>query len=181
MFSTKVVPFAFMAPARLGNDESVVDARDTQNTQMANYIITPPNQFNINRTTQIATSQPGVMFSSGALQSSPDGANIDLSSAQLYASGLNRPPGHINLTPRIFATVPYLGRGTVDTDVEQVLRCGQSQTSRPSVVLISEKNFSKYSQMPLLPELQQRFADSSNYIEQDANPDWVRGGINAHD
>jgi hypothetical protein len=62
-----------------------------------------------------------------------------------------------------------------------MLRCGQAQTSRPSIALLSEKNFTKYYQTPLLPELQQRFTDTSRYIEQDANPDWVRGGINAHD
>lgn len=167
-----------MAPSRLGNEPVIVDARDTQNSSMASYNITPPMPFSLSQTSQMATSQPGVMYSSAG---SLDGANVDLSSAQLYSSGLNRPPGHITLTPRLFATVPYLGRGTVDTDVEQMLRCGQAQTSRPSIALLSEKNFTKYYQTPLLPELQQRFTDTSRYIEQDANPDWVRGGINAHD
>ena len=175
---SKIVPFAFMAPARIGNDQLIVDTKDIQNADMASYQITPPTAYNLNETSLLATSQPGLIYSSGAGGSAPYGSNIDLSSA-VRGHGLDRPPGHISLTPRMFATVPYLGRGTVDTDAEQLLRTGQSQSSRPSVALLTEKNFSRYSQMPLLPEAKQRFADTSRYIEQDADSNWVRGGYNA--
>ena len=95
-----------------------------------------------------------------------------------FIGGLNtHPKCRIDLFQRPFATVPYLGRGSVDPVVESQIMQGDSITNRRSVTHVTEKSFLKHHNTPLIPEVQQSIQNPNYLVEGVASKGWVRGGI----
>ena len=78
---------------------------------------------------------------------------------------------------RPYLTVPYLGKGNVDINQETFILQGEQQVNKKSINQHSEQSFMKYSNIPMIPSLQNSITDPSHIIEDDASRGWIRGGV----
>jgi hypothetical protein len=122
----------------------------------------------------LATTQPGIMYN-GGYNSGAGGCNIDESSMLQIGTIQTNPRCRIDLFQRPFATVPYLGRGSVNPVMEAQIQQGEQIVNKRSVNNLSEKSYIKYHQTPLLPAVQEKIKNST--IESDASQGWIRGGV----
>jgi hypothetical protein len=159
-------------------DSCCVDQSTIQDVAACNYMT--QNYFasdcSLKKPIELATSQPGIMYN-GGYGSGSNGCNIDDSSKLLIGSINCHPRCQIDLFHRPFATVPYLGRGSVNPVMESQIQQGEQIVNKRSVNNLSEKSYIKYHQTPLLPAVQERITDPSKKIESIASDGWVRGGI----
>ena len=123
---------------------------------------------------QLATTQPGIMYN-GGYNSGAGGCNIDTSSMLQIGTIQTNTRCRIDLFQRPFATVPFLGRGSVNPVMESQIQQGEQLVNKRSVNNLSEKSYIKYHQTPLLPAVKQRMDTSK--IENDASSGWIRGGV----
>jgi hypothetical protein len=173
-----VSDFTFNNISRLGNDECCIDQNSIQNTiassyMLQNYFITDSTMKNpIN----LATSQPCINYK-GCQNMSAGGSNIDDSSKLLIGTIQTHPKCHISLFQRPFATVPYLGRGTVCPILESQLLQGDLLTNKKSISQLSEKSYSNYKNTPLLPSIKNTITNPEKCVEESAHPNFIRGGM----
>lgn len=170
--------YTFDNPSRIGLDNCNISQTDIQNVSSCNYMT--QNYFasdcSMKNVKALATTQPGIMYN-GGYNSSSCGSNIDDSSKLLIGTIQTHPKCHIDLFQRPFATVPYLGRGSVNPVIESQILQGEQIVNKRSTNNLSEKSYIKYHQTPLLPAVKERINKSSNKIENDASNGWIRGGI----
>ena len=171
-----VSSYTFNNISRLGLDQCNKSQTDIQNVASCNY--STQNYFasdcTMKNAKSLATSQPGIMYN-GGYNSGAGGCNIDDSSKLQIGSIQTHPRCHIDLFQRPFATVPYLGRGSVNPIMESQIQQGEQIVNKKSTSNLSEKSFIKYHQTPLLPAVQEKIKNSS--IESDASQGWIRGGV----
>jgi hypothetical protein len=105
------------------------------------------------------------------------GSNIDDSSKLLIGGIQTHPRSRIDLFGRPFATVPYLGRGSVDPLLEAQIQQGEAVTNKRSVTRLTEKSHLKYHTTPLIPEVKQNIQNPNQMIESVASEGWIRGGV----
>jgi hypothetical protein len=170
--------YTFDQSSRIGNDDCCISQTDIQNVASCNYLT--QNYFasdcSMKNPIELATSQPGIMYS-GGYNTGAGGCNIDDSSKLLIGTIQTHPKSNINLFHRPFATVPYLGRGSVNPVMESQIQQGEQIVNKRSVNTLSEKSYIKYYQTPLLPAVQEKFNNSATKIENDASDGWIRGGV----
>jgi len=170
--------YTFDKSSRIGNDDCCISQTDIQNVASCNY--STQNFFasdcSMKNPIELATSQPGIMYN-GGYNSGAGGCNIDYSSDLLIGTIQTHPKSNINLFHRPFATVPYLGRGSVNPVMESQIQQGEQIVNKRSVNTLSEKSYIKYHQTPLLPAVQDKFNNSATKIEGDASDGWIRGGV----
>ena len=171
-----IYSYTFDSPSRIGLDDCNKSQTDIQNVASCNY--TTQNYFasdcTMKNAKSLATSQPGIMYN-GGYNSGAGGCNIDDSSKLQIGSIQTHPRCHIDLFQRPFATVPYLGRGSVNPIMESQIQQGEQIVNKKSTSNLSEKSYIKYHQTPLLPAVQEKIKNSS--IESDASQGWIRGGV----
>lgn len=170
--------YTFDNISRIGNDNCNIDQNSIQNTQAANYLL--QNYFasdcSMRKPIDLATSQPGVMYNGGYMTGA-GGCNINESSNLQIGTIQTHPRCRIDLFHRPFATVPYLGRGSVNPIMESQIQQGEQLVNKKSVNPLSETSYIKYHQTPLLPAIQQRIDNPANQIENVASSGWIRGGV----
>jgi len=170
--------YTFNNLSRIGLDDCCVSQTDMQNVASCNYIT--QNYFSadcsMKNPISLATTQPGIMYN-GGFNSSSCGSNIDDSSKLQIGSIQTHPRCHIDLFQRPFATVPYLGRGSVNPIMESQIQQGEQNVNKKSTSNLSEKSYIKYHQTPLLPAVQERINNPANQIENVASDGWIRGGV----
>lgn len=171
-----IYSYTFDSPSRIGLDDCNKSQTDIQNVASCNY--TTQNYFasdcSMKNPINLATSQPGIMYN-GGYNSGSGGCNIDDSSKLQIGSIQTHPRCHIDLFQRPFATVPYLGRGSVNPIMESQIQQGEQIVNKKSTSNLSEKSYIRYHQTPLLPAVQEKIKNSS--IESDASQGWIRGGV----
>jgi hypothetical protein len=170
--------YTFNNLSRIGLDECNLSQTDIQNIASCNY--STQNYFaadcSMKRPIDLATTQPGIMYN-GGYNVGAGGCNINDSSQLQIGSIQTNPRCRIDLFHRPFATVPYLGRGSVNPIMESQIQQGEQIVNKKSTNPLAEKSFIKYHQTPLLPAVQQRINNPANQIESVASDGWVRGGI----
>jgi len=170
--------YTFDQMSRIGNDDCCISQTDIQNVASCNY--TTQNYFasdcSMKNPIELATSQPGIMYN-GGYNTGAGGCNIDESSKLQIGTIQTHPKSNINLFHRPFATVPFLGRGSVNPVMESQIQQGEQITNKRSVNTLSEQSYIKYYQTPLLPAVQDKFNNSATKIENDASDGWIRGGV----
>jgi hypothetical protein len=124
----------------------------------------------------LATTQPGIMYNCG-YQVGAGGCNINDSSKLQIGTIQTHPRCRIDLFQRPFATVPYLGRGSVNPVIEAQILQGEQLTNKRSINNLSEKSYIKYHQTPLLPAIKKMINNPANQIENVASNGWIRGGV----
>ena len=168
--------YTFDNMSRIGLDECCKSQSDLQNVNSANYMLQNYHlsDCSMKNTINLATTQPGIMYN-GGFNSNFCGTNIDTNSKLLIGTIQTHPRCHIDLFQRPFATVPYLGRGSVNPIMESQIQQGEQIVNKKSTSNLSEKSYIKYHQTPLLPAVQEKIKNSS--IESDASQGWIRGGV----
>jgi hypothetical protein len=168
--------YTFENMSRIGSDECCISQTDLQNIGYANYML--QNYFasdcSMKSPMALATSQPGVFYS-GGYNSGAGGCNIDASSDLQIGSIQTHPKSKLDLFHRPFATVPFLGRGSVNPIMEAQIMQGEMLVNKRSVNNTSEKSYFKYQETPLLASVKQRI--DNNAATNDMPNGWVRGGV----
>jgi hypothetical protein len=170
--------YTFNNLSRMGLDDCNLSQTDIQNVASCNY--STQNYFasdcSMRKPIDLATSQPGVMYNGGYMTGA-GGCNINESSNLQIGTIQTHPRCRIDLFHRPFATVPYLGRGSVNPIMESQIQQGEQLVNKKSVNPLSETSYIKYHQTPLLPAIQQRIDNPANQIENVASSGWIRGGV----
>ena len=173
---SNVSNYTFESMSRIGSDECSTSQSELQNIGHANYML--QNYFASDCTMKapvtLATSQPGVFYSGGH-STGAGGCNIDDSSNLQIGSIQTHPKSKLDLFHRPFATVPFLGRGSVNPVMEAQIMQGELLVNKRSVNNLSEKSYIKYHQTPLLASVKERI-DNSAATKDSANG-WIRGGM----
>ena len=173
-----VSSYVFDNMSRIGLDDCNKSQTDIQNVASCNY--TTQNYFasdcSMKNPISLATTQPGIMYN-GGYNVGAGGCNIDDSSNLQIGTIQTHPKCHIDLFQRPFATVPYLGRGSVNPIIESQIMQGEQLVNKRSVNNLSEKSYIKYHQTPLLPAIKEQMNNPANQIENVASEGWIRGGV----
>mgnify|MGYP003976089791 CR=1 FL=1 len=161
------------------NDECATTAREMQNNSFGSYMTT--NFFESSKCMKnpinFATSQPAVFYNGGHEGS----CDVDVNS-QLKLGGIQtHPKCKISLLQRPFATVPYLGKGPHNPELEAELQQGKFISERKSVSTVSDKNTLEYQYTPQVPSLSASIQNPSNLVEEVAAEGWIRGGVPTKD
>jgi hypothetical protein len=173
-----VSDFTFNGLSRISEDGCCIDQNSIQNSESCSYTL--QNYFaqdcNMKNVRALATTQPGINYS-GGYGLGAGGCNVDDSSNLLIGGIQTHPKSRIDLFGRPFATVPFLGRGSVDPILEAQIQQGEAITSKRSVTRLTEKSYLKYHTTPLIPEIKQTIQNPSLMIEGMASEGWIRGGV----
>ena len=173
-----VSDFTFNGMSRLSQDSCCIDQNSIQNSQSCSYLL--QNYFaqdcSMKNAKALATTQPCINYS-GGYGLGAGGCNVDDSSNLLIGGIQTHPKSRIDLFGRPFATVPFLGRGSVDPILEAQIQQGESITNKRSVTRLGEKSHMKYHTTPLIPEVKQNIQNPSLMIEGMASEGWIRGGV----
>lgn len=173
-----VSSYIFDNMSRIGLDACCKSQTDIQNVDSCNYTL--QNYFasdcSMKKPIDLATTQPGIMYN-GGFNSGAGGCNIDTSSKLQIGTIQTHPRCRIDLYQRPFATVPYLGRGSVNPVMEAQIQQGEQLVNKRSVNNLSEKSYIKYHQTPLLPAVKERLNNPATSVEGVASQGWVRGGV----
>jgi hypothetical protein len=170
--------YTFDNMSRIGLDSCSIDQTTIQNMSYANYML--QNYFvsdcTMKKPIDLATSQPGIFYSGGNSVAA-GGCNINDSSNLQIGTIQTHPKCRIDLFQRPFATVPILGRGSVNPIIEAQIQQGESLVNKRSINQLSEKSYMKYSNTPLLPSIKESMSNPANYVESVASAGWIRGGV----
>jgi len=173
-----VTNFTFDNMSRIGSDVCYQDQETIQNIQACNYTL--QNYFaddcTMRKPIDLATTQPGIMYNGPSCVGS-GGCVVDTSSKLLLGGLVTHPRCKIDLFQRPFATVPYLGRGSVDPILESQIQQGELLTNKRSVTRLPEKSYLKYTSTPLLSDIKDRVTNPAYCVEGVASEGWIRGGV----
>ena len=162
---------------RLGDDPCGISDRDLQNQKIGSYLT--QNHFEkwcgMETPIDFATSQPNVFYS-GSNQLGINGCNVNTNS-ELKLTNLTRSKCKINLLERPFLTVPYLGRGSCNVDLESQIQHGDMLINKKSVNTTSETSHINYRHYPLIPSIESTVTNPENLVEDSAADGWIRGGV----
>ena len=170
--------YTFNNLSRIGLDSCCVDQNTIQDVASCNYMTQNffSSDCSMKKPIDLATTQPGIMYN-GGFSLGAGGCNINDSSKLQIGTIQTHPRCRIDLFHRPFATVPYLGRGSVNPVMESQIQQGDQNINKRSVNNLSEKSYIKYHQTPLLPAVKERINNPANQIESVASNGWVRGGV----
>ena len=175
-----VFPYTFDNLSRIGNDSCSLDQRNIQNNSASNYVVENYYPYcPMTNAIDFATKQPNINYT-GSHQVGINGCNITENSELRYTK-VSKPACKINLQERPYLTVPYLGRGKVDPVLERQIRAGDKELNKKSLNPSTEYNLSEKHNYPLIDELRNNINDPSNYIEESADNNWIRGGMSSRE
>ena len=162
--------------SRIGFDSADMTNRHKQNVESANYVLENYNAYNsVNNAVNLSTRQPNV-FISGSPGGGINRNNIDIDS-MLQLTKLTKGPERNIYQERLFSSVPYLGKGPSNVDIEDHLINGDLNMNRKSMDPNSEVSQLNHIYYPLIPSLEARINNPANSVEGVAAEGWIRGGI----
>ena len=127
------------------------------------------------RDIMFSTQQPGLIVNGNSRGLGLGANSVEDESKLLWKSEGQRPLEKLQLFPRPFLTVPYLGRGSCDPNIESQLMQGESVRGKKSVSTVMEQNFLPLDQYPLDDGKRNDISSAKN-IQELAFDGWVRGG-----
>jgi hypothetical protein len=152
--------------------------RDLQNVKFNNYMVS--NYFSekvSDAQIQFATSQPSMVLNADNGISS----SVINDYSKLLLGNEERPLEKLNLMPRPFITVPYLGKGSCDPTLEAQLIQGESVSDRKSVTNLSEVTYMDINQYPMQNDIRNSVNNPNYLVEESAMNGWIRGGASTRD
>ena len=156
----------FQQTGRIGNDTCDLSQRAAQNKSAISYMVNPVKptgtgmNFGLNNNMQMKNSH---------------------STAGLANGLITKQKERISLKERQFLTVPYLGKGRHNVDLETQLRTHKWEPNCKSANPSSEKNLSDYQQTPMLQDLRSSITNPRFLVEEAADKNWRRGGESSRD
>ena len=165
---------------RIGADKSDNSQRNISNTKYGNYILENhlPNGNSDNHV-NFATANHAINFKN-SLGGLPAEA-VDYDSLLSIKQQQQREFEKLQLHQRPFVTIPYLGKGGANPDMESKLRQGEVISDRKSTSTVMDKSYIDYESYPLMDEVKNRVNDPSKSIEELAMNGWKRGGISTRE
>jgi hypothetical protein len=127
----------------------------------------------------IAMNEPTITYRDGYGWTGKDGCNIDADSQMRNAPNLTNMRVIQQLYTRPYTTVPYMGRGTTDTELESIMQSGEDTSQKKQCNTLSGIYIDRF--VPLVPCLQQNVQNPVHLVEEVARKDWVRGGVPSRD
>ena len=170
--------YEFHHTGRLDSDETDKTQQNMQNTKFANYMLSNYVSENILSPSYIDFESRNLLMTTG----NPTGPGIsgdviDVNSELTMNYVIERPFQKLDLNPRPFLTIPYLGRGSCDPDTETKIKQGEYFFDKKSVNTIMDKNFTNRSiSFPVSDS-----EPNENMLEEAALNGWVRGGSRTRD
>jgi hypothetical protein len=177
---TSISEYTFNNIGRIGADKNDNSQRNLSNTKHLNYSLA--NHYSANSSdshVKFATSNLGISYKN-SLGGLP-GNMVDFDSSLSIKKDSDRHFEKLQLHQRPFASVPYLGRGGLDADIESKLMQGESISERKSASTVMEKQYIDYNEYPLMHDVKSRINDPTNSIEELALEGWTRGGLPTRD
>jgi hypothetical protein len=113
----------------------------------------------------------GLAFGNGL-----SGEAVDADSFLTLKTQEERPYEKLQLSQRIFSTVPYMGRGFSNPMLESQLQQGETIRGKQSVSTVTEQSFLNYTLYPTDDKMKEHVSNPSFTIEESALNGWVRGG-----
>jgi hypothetical protein len=162
--------------SRLNDDINAIRARERESVNVGeNRIYNFYQQRNINSSVDAATQEQAIMFQDGY---GVNQRNIDVDSQLRINQTQTNPRSrlNVNLNQRTFLSVPYMGRGRGDQYVESQLQQRPFVRVRPSFSSVTTQGF-KNVFIPQIPEVKNYIRNPKNFIQEEADSEWVRGGI----
>ena len=131
--------YTFDNMSRIGLDECSLSQDMIQNVSACNYMTQNffASDCSMKKPIDLATTQPGIMYN-GGYNVGAGGCNINDSSKLQIGTIQTNPRCRIDLFHRPFATVPYLGRGSVNPVIESQMLQGEQNNNKRSVNNLSE-------------------------------------------
>ena len=162
--------------SRIGSDNCDLTNKSIQNTKASNYLLENYSAYSpVTSAFNLAMSQPNV-FLNGSPSGGINGNSIDDNST-LKLSQISKPKERVVNQERLFSTVPYLGKGPNNVDVESNMITGDLNNKRKSQDPNSEVSHINYSFYPLLPSIEATINNPANLVEGVAAAGWIRGGV----
>lgn len=127
-------------------------------------------------TINFASQQPTVNIYGLVGGNGLNGHIIDIDSDLIINVGKERPLEKLQLMPRPFLTIPFLGKGSCDPNIESRLQQGENIYEKKSVSTIMDKNFTPYMTLYPTKAQEDRRNDPKHQIEESALDGWTRGG-----
>ena len=121
-----------------------------------------------------ATSVPLVYFQNGY---GVAGCVVDDSSSLRVGKAKNNPKCPIQLFERPYLTVPYMGRGVGDQNLETQLLPGEPTKERRQCNTLSGITIENYF-TPLVDHLRENVQDPIHIVPEYVQDGWIRGGSN---
>lgn len=166
--------YMFNNLGRIGNDSEDTSQQTVYNTRFSNYMLA--NYFSDNQQSPVefSTKQPAVSIDGSRQGPGLPSNSIDVDSALTFRNQTKeRPWEKLEIYPRIFATVPYLGRGSADPTLENMIRSGEFTIDRKSVSTVSEASYMGHSIYP--------GEELRHEPQEDSALGFGRGGIDSRD
>jgi len=174
---TSVSDYQLNQSGRMGNDLTDKTQRTLQNSAYLDTVLTNFSSDKMSTShVDFATQYPGVMVSGTNGGTGLGAMGVDTESSLLWKTSSQRPLEKLQLFPRAFLTVPYLGRGSCDTMLESQLIQGENVRGKKSVTTVMEQNFLPLDKYPLDSDKRARANEAKYSVEELALDGWVRGG-----
>jgi hypothetical protein len=177
----------FNAQTRIGEDKCGLSQESIQNVSYSNYLLTNfyVNDCTMQKPIEFATTYKSMMFNAPGgtgNQCGLNGCNIDINNDLLLGSVQTHPKCKVSLFQRQFSTIPYLGRGMGNVDLEtQILRNKEKlESTRKSTNPTSEIE-NNIKQYPMLDSIRSTITNPKYLVEGAASSDWTRGGMSTRD
>ena len=168
--------YKFHNMSQLSNDNYSLTERTKQSEKINNYL-TEKYESCSSKALQVALEQPAMLIK-GSIGNS--GCDVDKFSKLRNGAIQTNEPCKLSLQERMFATIPYLGKGVFNPTAESELIHGDFIDRNKSVNTVMDKPFStQYT--PLIPELKKTISNPTNLVEQSADENWIRGGVATRD
>lgn len=175
---SSVSSYLFNNVGRIGADVTDQSQRNVYNTRFTNHTLS--NYFSdkaSNSHVNFALKQPTVMFSGTTHGSGLIGTAVETESILKLKTEQDHAVEKLQLFPRPFLTVPYLGRGSCDPTLESQLLLGEMVSDKKSASTIMDKSFAQYALYPTDKKMEERVNNAANTVEEAALDGWVRGGM----
>ncbi len=172
-----VKDYTFYNLDRIEDDSSCQTQRTAQNTVFSNYLLSNYfAEFPSDSQVKFATAQPAVFPFSTNGGSAVGSGHVDDESILLLKTEEERSLGRLQLLQRPFLSVPYLGKGSCDPDLESQLMQGETVSDKKSVSTIMAQSFMGYSLYPTSAKMEEQVNNPKYTVEEAALDGWVRGG-----
>tara|TARA_B100000925_G_scaffold201562_1_gene152783 strand:- start:1656 stop:2210 length:555 start_codon:yes stop_codon:yes gene_type:complete len=169
--------YTFNNLGRTGNDLTHKSQDAVHNTRFANHMLAEYNSDILSNSHLTFASQFPTMNFYGNVHGSGLNRNVvDDHSELTINSEQTRELEKLQLIQRPFATIPYLGRGSVDPVLETQLIQGENSNEKKSLSTIMDKSFTDLSTQPITGRMKQRVQNPRFNVEEAALDGWVRGG-----
>ena len=177
---TTTSDFMFNNMGRIGSDVTDNSQRNISNERYSSYLLN--NYFNnSDDTVRFATLQPTVNFRGNGGGSGLSGSVIDNESNLSINSNKSREFEKLQLFQRPYLTVPYLGKGSNNPDLESQLLQGELTSDKKSIATISTLPYIDYSTYPLMDSVKNRMNDPKYSVEEIGLDGFVRGGTSSRE